>query len=168
MADLLLQLERHDTFPGSDAIERIFVVDPPEGFLEGSLAAIWQTLGAETQQGLASWAAMRLDHWHSLKTNALCSAWDNDPGAETEHKQRCDAILRAMLIDLKAGLQRHPELIPDALSLQEMAVAGHAFCWSQVYKELSEERPDFDLQPTNPDFVLYCQLCSHAFRGLLS
>lgn len=168
MADLLAQLERNDTLPGADAIERVMIDGAPAGWSEGSLTQVWHSMDQLSRDALASWASARLDHWHSLKTNALFSAWESDPGPEVEHRDRCDAILRTMLMDLRAGLGRHPELLPDAVALQQLAEAGHAFSWSQAYKELCEEQAGFSLEPSHPDFVLYCQLSSYAFRWLLT
>lgn len=164
MVDLLMALERQDTFPAADAVERVMNDNPPEGWSEQALSVIWQGFDADAQ--LNGWADMRLDHWHALKSNALRSAWENDPGAQVEHKSRCDTMLRAILLDLRAGLERHPELLSDALALQSMALAGHAFSWSQAYRELKEEQPGFDLEGNSPDLILYCQLGTYAFRWL--
>lgn len=166
LPNLLEALERQDTLPPDDALARIFVADS-ESWDEASLSLLWQGLNPETQQGLSAWASDRLDHWHALKSNALRSAWENDPGPQVEHRSRCDTMLRAMLLDLRAGLQRHPEITADALALQRMAESGHAFSWSQAYRELREDNPAFDLDTQSPDLILYCQLGTYAFRWLL-
>lgn len=167
MADLLALLERQDTFPAADALDKVMVSEPPEGWSEGSLAAIWLSVDQEARGLLVSWAESRLDHWHSLKANAVCSAWENDPGSEVEHGQRCNTIIQAVAMDLRTGLERHPELVWDAKCLQHLAASGHSFAWSQVYKELLQDQPGFDLEPSSPDFVLYCQLSFHVFSSLL-
>lgn len=165
LLSLLTALERQDTLPAQDAIERVFTDGaswPPE-----QVSALWQTLPPTAQAGLVEWTSQRLDHWHSLKVNALLASWRHDPGAEVEHRQRCENMLRAVLLDLRSGLQRHPELLPDAVVLQQLASSGHAFAWRQAYNELSNDQEGFDLEPTNPDLVLYCQLSTYAFGQLI-
>jgi hypothetical protein len=163
--DLLMSLERQDTYPAADALERV-MLGGEQLWPEGSMAALWQTLPAPAQSQLAAWAESRLDHWHSLKVNALCSAWENDPGDQIENAQRCDAMLRPMLLDLRSGLASHPELVADAVALQHMAETNHGFSWSQAYREILDEQAGFELAPDSPDFVLYCQLSAYAFRWL--
>jgi hypothetical protein len=166
LGDLMLALERYDTYPAEDALAAVMTASAEPAWSPGLMGAMWHEMSAAAKADLTAWAAARLERWHALKANALSSAWENDPGPETEHAARCDAIMRAILIDLKSGLAQHPEIRPDALALQEMSQAGHAFAWSQAYRDLKADNQDFDLAVDSPDLLLYCQLSTHAFRWL--
>jgi len=187
LVELLRRLERYDTYPAGEALQAAFLENDEESaWHPGALATLWKQMivGLQTGDPGSGWEAMtrwtdqRLTNWHSFKTNALLSAWKHDPGApnlpagspeaEQAHRERCEEIVRAVVFDLRQGIAEHPELVDDAAVLQALATEGHAFIWRQAHKELLEDEEQFNLQPGDPDLMLYCWAGGRAFRYLLT
>lgn len=180
LIDLLRRLEKYDTYPAEDALQAVFLEKTEaDHWHPGALGSLWQSLqggiGGPGWEAWVGWVDQRLTNWHSFKTNALISAWKHDTGASIEagdpeaaHRQRCEELVRAVVFDLRQGIADHPQLVDDAAVLQALALDDHAFIWRQAHQELLEDEPAFQLQPGDPDLMLYCWAGGRAFRYLLA
>lgn len=183
-ARLLAALERYDTLPAADALsaalDAVLGAGPPEhpdparnqqlqqAHADASQAGLvmWDMLrrspqGQEAMATMAAWAEERLSAWHSLKVNAIRSAFEADPtGTDLE------GMRRNALINLRQGLTDHPDLVPDAHLLQALARGGHNFTWSQAVRELQQEQ--IGLPADNELLKKLCMLSANCFRYLVS
>lgn len=154
---LLARLERYDTYPAEDALnlalEEILGAAPPSSgdpakdqellaaheaaqVASRAMAEQWKQTpgGQEGWRQLVAFAEQRLTHWHSIKYAAVHAAFHADPSG-----QNSEAMIRAVLIDLRQGIHDQPQLLPDAHFLQALAQGRHSFSWTQAVKELQQD-----------------------------
>lgn len=177
---LLTRLERFDTYPAADALSQAMeecfgaspdAVDPSAAPISVSPAQqagtiLWEewkkgSSGSAAWTGLVEWADERLTAWHSLKVNAVESAWQADStGADVE------AIRREILINLRQGITDDPTLLPDAHFLQALAQQNHSFSFAQALRELRNEA--LDLPQDDRQLMRHCAICANAFKYLIT
>lgn len=182
-ARLLARLERYDTYPAADALsaslEDVLASPPPTHEDPAKNAEVQAAHHAAQQAGLVlwdswrsspkghaawnelvGWAEDRLSAWHSLKVNAVQSAFAADPtGADLE------AMRRQALINLRQGLIDHPDLVADGHFIQALARGNHRFAWTQAVKELREDGLPL---PADPEQLRrFCLIAANAFRYLI-
>jgi len=181
---LLARLERYDTLPAEDALtaalEDVMGAPPPttgdpardQTLLAAHQAAsqagvaLWDQWrqapeGAAAWQGLVAWAEDRLSSWHSIKVNAVRSAWEADPTA-----QDLEAMRLRVLINLRQGLSEHPDMVADGHFLQALANGGHQFTWTQAVRELQSD--GVQLPADMALLQRYCALATNALRFLVA
>lgn len=180
LSRLLLHLERFDTYQAEDALTAALqaslgVAELPD--LETAGLNAWAAFGARAEceqawKGLVAFAEERLTNWHSLKINAVESAWAADPTG-----QDLQGMRRAVLINLRQGINDVPQLLPDAHIVQAMANMNppHSFAFTQVLNNLRD--PDAapspllagapPLPPSNQELIRHLQVVGNAFKYLI-
>jgi hypothetical protein len=179
LEEILTLLEGHDTLAGEDTVDLIFNSDlsDKEGQPEPSdvqLAALhlWQSFGGEEGEGLRTLLGLfleaRLWAWHNLKANALRSAWDAYPQPLSDEAvmQHAEAIRKKVVVDLRAGIGQHPEMLADAHFVQALARKRHKISYGQTIVELRSSGLPI---PADPGLLKWhLRICDNALMYLVS
>lgn len=165
MEQLLAQIERYDTYPAEDALRGALAACFGEGSGADAASVLWHEWvageGAAGWEMWVKWTETRLNSWHSLKINALETAWHTDGQA-----QDLQTMLKAVLVSLRQGIHDHPQLLPDAHFLQALAQAKHSFSFTQALRELRSS--GLDLPPDDRQLMRHCAVCANAFKFLIT
>jgi hypothetical protein len=158
---LLATLERYDTYPAEDALRAAFADLFSGGPGADAAQVVWNEWITHDGSGAwdlwVEWAEQRLNAWHSLKVNALETAWQFDPtGADIQ------GMLKAVLVNLRQGVHDHPELLPDAHFMQALAQDKHSFSFTQVIRELRSS--DIGIPAEDAEIRRHCLVCANAFK----
>lgn len=180
---LLARLERYDTYPAEDALnlalEEVLGAAPPSSgdpVKDREMLAAHQAAQAasramaeqwkQSPAGLASWQQLvafteqRLTHWHSIKYAAVHAAFHADPSGQDR-----EAMMRAVLIDLRQGIHDQPQLLPDAHFLQALARGRHSFSWAQAVRELQQD--GVPLPSDKAQLQPFCAIPVFSFRWII-
>lgn len=163
---LLAHLERYDTYQAEDALRLAMQATLGSGPGSEAAQAIWANW-VETPNGEKGWDALvdmaeaRLNYWHSIKYNALETAWNFDPSG-----QDVPGMIKAVLIALRQGINDHPNLLADAHFMQALAKAGHNFSFTQALKELRMK--DLQLPGDDKALLKHCLVCAKSFEILIA
>lgn len=166
---LLMRLERLDRYPAEDALIKALddcLGDPqaPQGATNAGLVIFdqWRNSqqGGHAWEALVRWADERLTNWHSLKVNALDSAFRADPTLQ-DHQ----GMVRQILTNLRQGINDDPSLLADAHFLQALARAGHPLAFTVAVEDLRSE--NVQLPGDRNQLQQLCRIVFHAFKYLI-
>lgn len=174
---LLTRLERMDTLPAQTALHHVLdecLADDgaaPQAANAGLAlfnGFFRQGAGQQAYAQMVAFCEERLTNWHSLKVNAVKSAWEAAPDlpADPEARKRTAQAMRdRVLINLRQGLTEDPVLLADAHFLQALAQANQPLAFGQAIKDLRAE--GLPLPADNEALRGHCLIVLNAFKFLI-